>query len=126
MAQNRRALRRAGEVDPQGLKSPLGLVEVAPLNQHVDEDGRRPIAQQRRSQRAGGVEQGPCIRLGCGEISAPDGKPGPLRQHRRKDLPIGRGLGFGHGGVGQGLGCVVALSQKQRDHGTRVPKRTAG
>ena len=41
VAQYRRGLRRAGEVDRQGLKSPLGLVEVAPLNQHVDEYARR-------------------------------------------------------------------------------------
>ena len=49
MAQYHRGLRRAGEVDRQGLKSSLGLVEVAPLNQHVHEYGRGAVAQKRRS-----------------------------------------------------------------------------
>src|ERR1700677_851302 len=70
VTQYHRGLRRAGEVDGQGLESPLGLVEVAPLNQHVHEYGRRTVAQKWRGWRGPGGEQGPRIRLCRGGIGA--------------------------------------------------------
>jgi hypothetical protein len=113
----------ARKVSRRGPERPHGPAEVVPLHQHLDQYARGHQDVQQRRRPAGGVAQGLCIGLGGGEIATPEGEPGPMRQHRRNDHPVGGGLRLDHGGVEKHLGFAVALGAVQRYHRALEPGR---
>jgi hypothetical protein len=56
---------------PEGALSPF---QVASLHQHVDQYSDRTVTLQERGRPASFVEQGPCIGLRGGEVTAPESK----------------------------------------------------
>ena len=72
MAQQRRRLRHGPEIGRQRLKSPFGVVELAALDERLDQRPHGDRTMDQGGRRVVGPEQGPRIRLHRGEIAPPE------------------------------------------------------